>query len=155
MSSSDLSLQDLVSAAVEDTVATASPAAGLWLVAELELRGPEATWGGVQLLFAPLAARPAYGLSPHEAADRLRHNARTAQPDVALVLSMRLAHWEKGTEAVARLWHEAPAALRRTAFMHWLICYCLAIGHDGIRLSAEDTAALVRRAIPLPPGAAR
>ncbi|MFB7375852.1 hypothetical protein ACFC6U_03050 [Kitasatospora purpeofusca] len=155
MSSSDLSLQDLVSAAVEDTVATASPAAGLWLVEELDQRGPEATWDAVQLLFGPLAARPAYGLPPHDAADRLRHTARTAQPDVALVLSMRLAHWEKGTEAVAQLWHEAPAALRRTAFLHWLICYCLAIGHDGMRLSAADTVALVRRVIPSPPGAAR
>ncbi|MFD5615155.1 hypothetical protein [Kitasatospora sp. NPDC127060] len=147
MSSSDLQLHDLVETALEDTVATASPAAGLWLAAELERRGEEAMWD-VQLLFAPLAARPAYGLAPHEAADKLRRNARTAQPDVALVLSMRLAHWERGTEGVAEMWQQAPAALRRTAVMHWLICYCMTIGYNGIKLSPAETVSLVRRMIP-------
>ncbi|MEU9047914.1 MULTISPECIES: hypothetical protein [unclassified Kitasatospora] len=109
-------------------------------------------WEGVHLLYAPLVARPAYGLPPPEAADQLRRNARTAQPDVSLVPSMRLAHRERGAEAVADLWREAPVELRRIAVMHWLICYCLTVGFNEIRLGPAEAASLVRRAIPAPSG---
>ncbi|MFJ4094146.1 hypothetical protein ACIPYS_21405 [Kitasatospora sp. NPDC089913] len=45
---------------------------------------------------ADLAVRPAYGLYEHEAAARLRHNARSAQPDVEFVLEMRVTYWDQG-----------------------------------------------------------
>ncbi|MEU6972736.1 hypothetical protein AB0A71_34475 [Kitasatospora aureofaciens] len=151
MSSSDLQLQDLLSAALEDTVATGHAEAARWLTAQLEQRGTEAMWEGASLLLAALAVRPAYGLPPHEAADRLRLTARTAQPDVALVLSLRLALWERGEEAAAEVWHAAPVDLRRHAIMHLVIAYCATVGYDGRRLSPAETVSLVRQAFPAPP----
>ncbi|ARF81940.1 hypothetical protein ACIG0C_21765 [Kitasatospora aureofaciens] len=69
MSSSDLQLQDLLSAALEDTVATAHAEAARWLTAQLEQRGTEAMWEAARRLLSDLTVRPAYGLPPHEAAD--------------------------------------------------------------------------------------
>ncbi|MFH9355011.1 hypothetical protein [Kitasatospora sp. NPDC017646] len=148
MSSSDLQLQDLLSAALEDTVATAHAEAARWLTAQLEQRGTEAMWEGTCRLLSALAVRPAYGLPPHEAADRLRLTARTAQPDVALVLSLRLALWERGEEAAAEVWHAAPVELRRQAIMHLVIAYCATVGYDGRSLSPAETVSLVRQAFP-------
>ncbi|MFB7673210.1 hypothetical protein ACFC26_17550 [Kitasatospora purpeofusca] len=148
MSSSGLQVHDLVETAVEDTVDTASPAAGRWLVAELERRGDKALWEAARGLLADLAVRPAYGLPGHEAAARLRLAARSAQPDVALVLEMRVAHWDQGEDAVAALWQEAAPELRRVAIMHLLISYCMVRGYGERRLAPEEVVSLVRQTIP-------
>ncbi|MFH8387159.1 hypothetical protein ACH4E7_40670 [Kitasatospora sp. NPDC018058] len=155
MSSTDLPLHDLLEGTIDDVVATASPDAGRWLVAELERRGAEAMWEAARQLLSPLAERPAYGLPEHDAAARLRLTARSAQPDVALVLEMRLTHWEQGEEAVAALWQEAAPELRRIAIMHLLITYCMVHGCGGRRLDPKEVVSLIRQTIPPFSSAAR
>ncbi|KOV27860.1 hypothetical protein ADK60_19340 [Streptomyces sp. XY431] len=97
---------------------------------------------------ADLAVRPAYGLPEYEAAARLRHNARSAQPDVELVLEMRVTYWDQGEDAVAALWQEAAPSLRRVAIMHLLIACCMVRGYRERRLAPADVVSLVRRTIP-------
>ncbi|MEU8927569.1 hypothetical protein AB0D10_42810 [Kitasatospora sp. NPDC048545] len=147
-------LQELLEMAAEDTVATAHPAAGRWLITELERRGTEAMWEGACLLLALLAARPHEGLSSEKAADRMRLTAKTAQPDVALALLAKAAYQTTGGAAASEVWEGATPELHRAAIMHWLIVYCSTIGYDGRRLSPAGTVALIRQAIPKPPGAA-
>ncbi|MFH8386985.1 hypothetical protein ACH4E7_39740 [Kitasatospora sp. NPDC018058] len=147
-------LHDLLEMAAEDTVDTGHPAAGRWLVTELERRGAEAMWEGACLLLASLAAHPGHGLSPEKAADRMRLTAKTAQPDVALVLLTKAAYQTAGRDAAGEVWATAAPELHRAAIMHWLIVYCSIIGYDGRRLSPAGTVALIRQAIPKPPGAA-
>ena len=150
MSTTDLPLDDLVEAAVEDLVATAESDAGRWLIGELETRGTEAMWSAVLQLLRPLAARPAYDLPDREGAIRLRANAKVAEPATALVLEIRLALWEHGEDEARQLWDEAAPELRRTAVMHWLISYSWVIGHHGTTLTPPQTVSLIRRAIQRP-----
>ncbi|MFG2844277.1 hypothetical protein ACGF12_14045 [Kitasatospora sp. NPDC048296] len=146
MSSPTPDLDLVIETAIEDTVATASPVSGRWMTAELERRGPEAVWTGACQLLAPLAARPAYGQDPAQGTDRLRAVVRSAQPDVALALAVRLAYQVEGEEGAAGIWEAEDIELQRAALMHLLISYCFSIGFGGRRLGAAPTVALIREA---------
>ncbi|MEU4588532.1 hypothetical protein AB0F92_41925 [Kitasatospora aureofaciens] len=82
---------------------------------------------------------------------RPRVRRTSAQPDVALVLSLKLALWERGEEGAAEVWRAAPVELRRPAIMHLVISYCATVGYDGRRLSPAETVSLVRQAFAAPP----
>ncbi|MEV7595809.1 hypothetical protein AB0O91_00290 [Kitasatospora sp. NPDC089797] len=146
MNGTVLQLQELIDTAVEDTVNTASPVSGRWMITELERRGPETVWAGACALLAPLAATPGDV--------RTQRPRDGAQPDVALALAVRLAFRVEGVGAAAEIWRAADGETQRAALMHWLIIRCLVFGFGGDRLDAAGAVALIRETFlprPSPP----
>ncbi|WP_158702119.1 hypothetical protein [Kitasatospora sp. MMS16-BH015] len=144
-------LPDIVQTVLDDLADAADPAAGHWLVAELDQRGSDAVWSATCLLLEHLAGRPAYGLPREQGADRLRSVARTAQPGTALALAVQLAYRVGGEQAAAETWTAAEPELRRAALLHLLLARCAADGFGG-RLTAAGLVALVRATALRPAG---
>ncbi|MCC9312229.1 hypothetical protein LN042_35090 [Kitasatospora sp. RB6PN24] len=141
-------VEELLITALQDTVRTEHEGPGQALVAELERRGTEALWEAAQLCLGLLASRPVYGLVGQNGTEHLRRVARTADPPTACTLNLLATHRDRGHQAARPIWDQATPAVRTATLHQLLITVASSIGSDGARLSARQTARLIRTAIP-------
>lgn len=135
-------VEALIEEAVEAIVRTPEPAACLALVDDLEQRG--ALWLGMLHLLGPVSGRALFGLDEENAARRLAALADTPDRVTGLTYRLWLAFRTTGAAAAREVWEAADPGLRRAAAVQQLVGHCHTIGGEGGRLSARQTARLLR-----------
>ncbi|MGF1427503.1 hypothetical protein [Kitasatospora sp. LaBMicrA B282] len=105
-------IEQLLDAAFDTTVATGEGEAFRALAAELEHRGGEAVWAAAVSCLGMLSSLPLHGVEEWERAELLRRVAKTADPVTATTLTLMAAHRGGGERAAAPVWEQARSEVR-------------------------------------------